>query len=208
MRCLFYIAYFALYFNTLNLYCQIKQTQDEEKKQLTALRDLIKSSLQLDQKEVGTSPEDISSAFNPKWFDENFLSLIYWSQRVIYLNCANSFHKCHVDLSLYAKILKIWVRMWICFSCPVCHDICRLCETCEVGFQCFCASVHVHSHEREETWTWGSGSDNTSSFVESSVWSFMCFVWSWCPFEPDVSGLNWITMFYVVLSSNVAVNIV
>lgn len=33
---------------------QIKQTQDEEKKQLTALRDLIKSSLQLDQKEVGT----------------------------------------------------------------------------------------------------------------------------------------------------------
>lgn len=31
---------------------QIKQTQDEEKKQLTALRDLIKSSLQLDQKEV------------------------------------------------------------------------------------------------------------------------------------------------------------
>ncbi|XP_025778777.1 arf-GAP with SH3 domain, ANK repeat and PH domain-containing protein 1 [Puma concolor] len=29
----------------------IKQTQDEEKKQLTALRDLIKSSLQLDQKE-------------------------------------------------------------------------------------------------------------------------------------------------------------
>uniref|UniRef100_A0A8C6UVA8 ArfGAP with SH3 domain, ankyrin repeat and PH domain 1b n=1 Tax=Neogobius melanostomus TaxID=47308 RepID=A0A8C6UVA8_9GOBI len=31
----------------------IKQTQDEEKKQLTALRDLIKSSLQLDQKEVG-----------------------------------------------------------------------------------------------------------------------------------------------------------
>ncbi|XP_076412088.1 arf-GAP with SH3 domain, ANK repeat and PH domain-containing protein 1 isoform X9 [Peromyscus maniculatus bairdii] len=31
----------------------IKQTQDEEKKQLTALRDLIKSSLQLDPKEVG-----------------------------------------------------------------------------------------------------------------------------------------------------------
>uniref|UniRef100_A0A8C4ECW8 ArfGAP with SH3 domain, ankyrin repeat and PH domain 1b n=1 Tax=Dicentrarchus labrax TaxID=13489 RepID=A0A8C4ECW8_DICLA len=35
----------------------IKQTQDEEKKQLTALRDLIKSSLQLDQKEIfHTSP--------------------------------------------------------------------------------------------------------------------------------------------------------
>ncbi|XP_062987209.1 arf-GAP with SH3 domain, ANK repeat and PH domain-containing protein 1 isoform X1 [Elgaria multicarinata webbii] len=33
----------------------IKQTQDEEKKQLTALRDLIKSSLQLDQKEVRIS---------------------------------------------------------------------------------------------------------------------------------------------------------
>ncbi|KAF6323094.1 ArfGAP with SH3 domain, ankyrin repeat and PH domain 1 [Rhinolophus ferrumequinum] len=31
----------------------IKQTQDEEKKQLTSLRDLIKSSLQLEQKEVG-----------------------------------------------------------------------------------------------------------------------------------------------------------
>ncbi|KAM5280886.1 arf-GAP with SH3 domain, ANK repeat and PH domain-containing protein 1 isoform 5-T5 [Ctenodactylus gundi] len=31
----------------------IKQTQDEEKKQLTALRDLIKCSLQLEQKEVG-----------------------------------------------------------------------------------------------------------------------------------------------------------
>lgn len=37
---------------------QIKQTQDEEKKQLTALRDLIKSSLQLDQKEVGRSHLD------------------------------------------------------------------------------------------------------------------------------------------------------
>lgn len=37
---------------------QIKQTQDEEKKQLTALRDLIKSSLQLDQKEVRISPLD------------------------------------------------------------------------------------------------------------------------------------------------------
>lgn len=37
---------------------QIKQTQDEEKKQLTALRDLIKSSLQLDQKEVGRSRSD------------------------------------------------------------------------------------------------------------------------------------------------------
>ncbi len=96
MRCLFYIAYFTLYFNTLHLYCQIKQTQDEEKKQLTALRDLIKSSLQLDQKEVGTSPDDIYSTFNPKWFDENFLSLIYWSLRVIYLNSANSFHKYHV----------------------------------------------------------------------------------------------------------------
>lgn len=34
-------------------FSQIKQTQDEEKKQLTALRDLIKSSLQLDPKEVG-----------------------------------------------------------------------------------------------------------------------------------------------------------
>uniref|UniRef100_A0AAR2LLU7 ArfGAP with SH3 domain, ankyrin repeat and PH domain 1b n=1 Tax=Pygocentrus nattereri TaxID=42514 RepID=A0AAR2LLU7_PYGNA len=34
----------------------IKQTQDEEKKQLTALRDLIKSSLQLEQKEVGRRP--------------------------------------------------------------------------------------------------------------------------------------------------------
>uniref|UniRef100_A0A8C0KIE5 ArfGAP with SH3 domain, ankyrin repeat and PH domain 1 n=1 Tax=Canis lupus dingo TaxID=286419 RepID=A0A8C0KIE5_CANLU len=34
---------------------QIKQTQDEEKKQLTALRDLIKSSLQLDQKEDSQS---------------------------------------------------------------------------------------------------------------------------------------------------------
>uniref|UniRef100_A0A8D0GRV7 ArfGAP with SH3 domain, ankyrin repeat and PH domain 1 n=1 Tax=Sphenodon punctatus TaxID=8508 RepID=A0A8D0GRV7_SPHPU len=33
----------------------IKQTQDEEKKQLTALRDLIKSSLQLDQKEDSQS---------------------------------------------------------------------------------------------------------------------------------------------------------
>lgn len=39
----------------LSLSSQIKQTQDEEKKQLTALRDLIKSSLQLEQKEVGRS---------------------------------------------------------------------------------------------------------------------------------------------------------
>ncbi|XP_019943048.1 arf-GAP with SH3 domain, ANK repeat and PH domain-containing protein 1 isoform X2 [Paralichthys olivaceus] len=35
----------------------IKQTQDEEKKQLTALRDLIKSSLQLDQKEDSQSKQ-------------------------------------------------------------------------------------------------------------------------------------------------------
>uniref|UniRef100_A0A7N9AW05 ArfGAP with SH3 domain, ankyrin repeat and PH domain 1b n=1 Tax=Mastacembelus armatus TaxID=205130 RepID=A0A7N9AW05_9TELE len=39
----------------------IKQTQDEEKKQLTALRDLIKSSLQLDQKEVGRPQVDSQS---------------------------------------------------------------------------------------------------------------------------------------------------
>uniref|UniRef100_A0A8C4WQA8 ArfGAP with SH3 domain, ankyrin repeat and PH domain 1 n=1 Tax=Gopherus evgoodei TaxID=1825980 RepID=A0A8C4WQA8_9SAUR len=39
----------------------IKQTQDEEKKQLTALRDLIKSSLQLDQKEVGNFTYDSQS---------------------------------------------------------------------------------------------------------------------------------------------------
>uniref|UniRef100_I3JFX5 ArfGAP with SH3 domain, ankyrin repeat and PH domain 1 n=1 Tax=Oreochromis niloticus TaxID=8128 RepID=I3JFX5_ORENI len=38
-------------------YLQIKQTQDEEKKQLTALRDLIKSSLQLDQKEDSQSKQ-------------------------------------------------------------------------------------------------------------------------------------------------------
>ncbi|XP_031666116.1 arf-GAP with SH3 domain, ANK repeat and PH domain-containing protein 1 isoform X4 [Oncorhynchus kisutch] len=37
--------------------CKIKQTQDEEKKQLTALRDLIKSSLQLDQKEDSQSKQ-------------------------------------------------------------------------------------------------------------------------------------------------------
>uniref|UniRef100_A0A3Q2PRR1 ArfGAP with SH3 domain, ankyrin repeat and PH domain 1 n=1 Tax=Fundulus heteroclitus TaxID=8078 RepID=A0A3Q2PRR1_FUNHE len=46
----------------INLNCrifcpQIKQTQDEEKKQLTALRDLIKSSLQLDQKEDSQSKQ-------------------------------------------------------------------------------------------------------------------------------------------------------
>uniref|UniRef100_A0A8C9U0I8 ArfGAP with SH3 domain, ankyrin repeat and PH domain 1a n=1 Tax=Scleropages formosus TaxID=113540 RepID=A0A8C9U0I8_SCLFO len=40
----------------------IKQTQDEEKKQLTALRDLIKSSLQLDQKEVGNRHRDDSQS--------------------------------------------------------------------------------------------------------------------------------------------------
>uniref|UniRef100_A0A673Y9C3 ArfGAP with SH3 domain, ankyrin repeat and PH domain 1 n=1 Tax=Salmo trutta TaxID=8032 RepID=A0A673Y9C3_SALTR len=38
----------------------IKQTQDEEKKHLTALRDLIKSSLQLDQKEVGRNQDSQS----------------------------------------------------------------------------------------------------------------------------------------------------
>ncbi|KAM5211285.1 arf-GAP with SH3 domain, ANK repeat and PH domain-containing protein 1 isoform 4-T4 [Hipposideros larvatus] len=35
----------------------IKQTQDEEKKQLTSLRDLIKSSLQVEQKEVGADSQ-------------------------------------------------------------------------------------------------------------------------------------------------------
>jgi len=73
--CLFYIVYFSPYWNTVNLYCQIKQTQDEEKKQLTALRDLIKSSLQLDQKEVGTSPEDVTSAFNLQRLNETLSSL-------------------------------------------------------------------------------------------------------------------------------------
>uniref|UniRef100_A0A8C1WCW7 ArfGAP with SH3 domain, ankyrin repeat and PH domain 1b n=1 Tax=Cyprinus carpio TaxID=7962 RepID=A0A8C1WCW7_CYPCA len=38
-------------------YYHIKQTQDEEKKQLTALRDLIKSYLQLDQKEDSQSKQ-------------------------------------------------------------------------------------------------------------------------------------------------------
>ncbi len=75
MRCLFYIAYFALYFNTLHLYCQIKQTQDEEKKQLTALRDLIKSSLQLDQKEVGASPEDI---YTPPLIQNGLITFCLW----------------------------------------------------------------------------------------------------------------------------------
>uniref|UniRef100_A0AAY4DZS2 ArfGAP with SH3 domain, ankyrin repeat and PH domain 1b n=1 Tax=Denticeps clupeoides TaxID=299321 RepID=A0AAY4DZS2_9TELE len=37
--------------------CNIKQTQDEEKKQLTALRDLLKSSLQLEQKEDSQSKQ-------------------------------------------------------------------------------------------------------------------------------------------------------
>lgn len=78
-------------------------------------------------------------------------------------------------------------RLWSRFSVFVCERTC--------------------SHEREETWTWGSNSDNTSSVVEPSVWSFMCFVWSWCPFEPDVSGLDWVTVPCVVLSSDTAVNI-
>uniref|UniRef100_A0A8C4S1Y1 ArfGAP with SH3 domain, ankyrin repeat and PH domain 1a n=1 Tax=Erpetoichthys calabaricus TaxID=27687 RepID=A0A8C4S1Y1_ERPCA len=42
----------------------IKQTQDEEKKQLTALRDLIKSSLQLDQKEVGTDSQSKQGGYS------------------------------------------------------------------------------------------------------------------------------------------------
>lgn len=50
---------------------QIKQTQDEEKKQLTALRDLIKSSLQLDQKEVGHQPGQVPT---PGIFSQSALS--------------------------------------------------------------------------------------------------------------------------------------
>lgn len=46
--------------NSIYFWSQIKQTQDEEKKQLTALRDLIKSSLQLDQKEVNNQCAVIS----------------------------------------------------------------------------------------------------------------------------------------------------
>ncbi|XP_066121745.1 arf-GAP with SH3 domain, ANK repeat and PH domain-containing protein 1 isoform X2 [Saccopteryx bilineata] len=42
----------------------IKQTQDEEKKQLTALRDLIKSSLQLDQKEVGADSQSRQGGYS------------------------------------------------------------------------------------------------------------------------------------------------
>ncbi|KAL0966712.1 hypothetical protein UPYG_G00299110 [Umbra pygmaea] len=42
----------------------IKQTQDEEKKQLTALRDLIKSSLQMDQKEVDTDSQSKQSGYS------------------------------------------------------------------------------------------------------------------------------------------------
>ncbi|KFV74719.1 Arf-GAP with SH3 domain, ANK repeat and PH domain-containing protein 1, partial [Struthio camelus australis] len=45
----------------------IKQTQDEEKKQLTALRDLIKSSLQLDQKEVNSLDMLFSAAVLVSW---------------------------------------------------------------------------------------------------------------------------------------------
>ena len=47
-----YVCVFAPHLCSVLFCVQIKQTQDEEKKQLTALRDLIKSSLQLDQKEV------------------------------------------------------------------------------------------------------------------------------------------------------------
>uniref|UniRef100_A0A673GGY6 Arf-GAP with SH3 domain, ANK repeat and PH domain-containing protein 1-like n=1 Tax=Sinocyclocheilus rhinocerous TaxID=307959 RepID=A0A673GGY6_9TELE len=42
----------------------IKQTQDEEKKQLTALRDLIKSSLQLEQKEVGQDSQSKQGGYS------------------------------------------------------------------------------------------------------------------------------------------------
>ncbi|XP_016300982.1 arf-GAP with SH3 domain, ANK repeat and PH domain-containing protein 1a isoform X2 [Sinocyclocheilus anshuiensis] len=42
----------------------IKQTQDEEKKQLTALRDLIKSSLQLDQKESRRDSQSKQSGYS------------------------------------------------------------------------------------------------------------------------------------------------
>uniref|UniRef100_A0A8C1WEH3 ArfGAP with SH3 domain, ankyrin repeat and PH domain 1b n=1 Tax=Cyprinus carpio TaxID=7962 RepID=A0A8C1WEH3_CYPCA len=42
----------------------IKQTQDEEKKQLTALRDLIKSYLQLDQKEVGQDSQSKQGGYS------------------------------------------------------------------------------------------------------------------------------------------------
>lgn len=36
------------------LLCQIKQAQDEERKQLTQLRDVLKTALQVEQKEVNT----------------------------------------------------------------------------------------------------------------------------------------------------------
>uniref|UniRef100_A0A9J8D3N0 ArfGAP with SH3 domain, ankyrin repeat and PH domain 1 n=1 Tax=Cyprinus carpio carpio TaxID=630221 RepID=A0A9J8D3N0_CYPCA len=45
-------------------YYHIKQTQDEEKKQLTALRDLIKSSLQLEQKEVGQDSQSKQGGYS------------------------------------------------------------------------------------------------------------------------------------------------
>uniref|UniRef100_A0A8C1WFY2 ArfGAP with SH3 domain, ankyrin repeat and PH domain 1b n=1 Tax=Cyprinus carpio TaxID=7962 RepID=A0A8C1WFY2_CYPCA len=45
-------------------YYHIKQTQDEEKKQLTALRDLIKSYLQLDQKEVGQDSQSKQGGYS------------------------------------------------------------------------------------------------------------------------------------------------
>lgn len=55
---------------------QIKQTQDEEKKQLTALRDLIKSSLQLDQKEVGRS-----RAHTPELSANQPQTEIHWAEQ-------------------------------------------------------------------------------------------------------------------------------
>ncbi|XP_028831124.1 arf-GAP with SH3 domain, ANK repeat and PH domain-containing protein 1a isoform X1 [Denticeps clupeoides] len=44
--------------------CNIKQTQDEEKKQLTALRDLLKSSLQLEQKESRRDSQSKQSGYS------------------------------------------------------------------------------------------------------------------------------------------------
>uniref|UniRef100_A0A671LIC7 Arf-GAP with SH3 domain, ANK repeat and PH domain-containing protein 1-like n=1 Tax=Sinocyclocheilus anshuiensis TaxID=1608454 RepID=A0A671LIC7_9TELE len=45
-------------------YYHIKQTQDEEKKHLTALRDIIKSYLQLDQKEVGQDSQSKQGGYS------------------------------------------------------------------------------------------------------------------------------------------------
>lgn len=73
---------------------QIKQVQDEERKQLTQLRDVLKTALQVEQKEVTTH-------MNTHWSTEGRLWPFNVKEHVMQISHFNLLNSCISALKLY-----------------------------------------------------------------------------------------------------------